>query len=247
MRPGNTSAAGNCHRSLGAGRKTVNVKTGLLRVFSVINIFIYSLCVGLEAVHPYVGQGIWGSSVHMMSGLVGFSGSYRPTKIRLSWVLAFSCLSIMFALIVSGLSWAGYTDCDHYHSEYDPDIDICIKPVSQLALMAVNIVALVFSLASVVVVARPLCCAPHQRQNPSGLPNINVSIIGSPRDTPSLSTGTTTITSSSIHTFPSHRPEREILARLALFSHRLEEEEDDERPPRYSIAIAEAAEQQAQS
>lgn len=42
---------------------------------------------------------------------------------RLSWVLTFSCLSIMFALIVSGLSWAGYTDCHHYHSEYDPDID----------------------------------------------------------------------------------------------------------------------------
>ncbi|KAI9559784.1 hypothetical protein GHT06_013790 [Daphnia sinensis] len=246
MRPGNNSAAGNCHRSPEVGRKTVNVKTGLLRLFSIVNILIYALCVGLEAVHPYVGQGIWGSSVHMMSGLVGFSGSYRPTKIRLSWVLAFSCLSIMFALIVSGLSWAGYTDCDHYHSEYDPDIDICIKPVSQLALMVVNVVALVFSLASVIVVARPLCCAPPQPHNPVGLSNnINVSIIGS--DTANLSRGmTTVITSSGIQTFPSHRPEREILARLALFSRRPDEEED-ERPPRYSIAVADPDEEQIQS
>ena len=41
--------------------------------------------------------------------------------------MAFSCLSILFGFIVSGLSWAGYTDCDHYYSEYESDDDgICI-------------------------------------------------------------------------------------------------------------------------
>lgn len=243
MRPGNYAVAGNSRRTPNVGRKTVNVKTGLLRLFSIINILIYSLCVGLEAVHPYIGQGIWGSSIHLISGLVGFSGSYRPTKMRLSWVLTFSCLSIMFALIVSGLSWAGYTDCHHYDSEYDPDIDICKKPISQLALLVVNIVALIFSLVSVIVVARPLCCAPPQPQNRPGFPTVNVSVIGSSTDT---SRRMTTVNSSAIQTFPSHRPEREILARMALFSSRRLEEEE-ERPPRYSIAVAASDEQQAQS
>jgi hypothetical protein len=40
----------------------------------------------------------------------------------LTWVLAFSCLSLLFGFIVSGLSWAGYTDCDFYYPDYDEGI-----------------------------------------------------------------------------------------------------------------------------
>ncbi|XP_046655770.1 uncharacterized protein LOC124349333 [Daphnia pulicaria] len=248
MRPVNSSAGryrqrNNNESADNNGNKNLKINEGLLRLFSVFNILLYNVCIGLEVVYPYLGQGIWGSSIHMVSGLLGFGASYRPTRTRLSFVMAFSCLSILFGFIVSGLSWAGYTYCDPYYSyENHKDgvyiVGDCPRPASQLALMIVNIVAIVISSFVVALVSNPLCCANQSATQNLHSSTIRISTIDMPADTPDLSTGTRTVISSTgIHLFSSHRPKMEILSRLALFSRRQEEEE---RPPRYSIAVAES-------
>jgi hypothetical protein len=113
--------------------------------------------------------------------------------------MTFSCLSILFGFIVSGLSWAGYTDCDHYYSEYESHEDgtyivgDCTRPASQLALMIANIVAIVISSFVVALVSNPLCCANQSATQNLHSSTIRISTIDMPADTPDLSTGTRTV------------------------------------------------------
>jgi hypothetical protein len=98
--------------------------------------------------------------------------------------------------IVSGLSWAGYTDCDHYYSEYESHEDIvgdCARPACQLALMITNIFAIVISSFVVALVSNTLCCGANQSAAQNlHTSTIRISTIDTPADTPDFSTGTRT-------------------------------------------------------